>query len=173
MLSIRATMIIHERDEIISALTNLSTHVQILILSDKVTATSVNLQVTCSDMIFVDVPECYIHNLQNAQISHISICDFIQAFAVTAAFEFPVVPLVSCSPSILTLLCPGLGFLVSINFDCFPLRRPSLKLHKEISLLLSLVFAKFPLTYISQPTCKMTNNKTFDCVKIWNTIYLS
>ena len=104
MLSIRATMIIHERDEIISALTNLSTHVQILILLDKVTATSVNLQVTCSDMIFVDVPECYIHNLQNAQISHISICDFIQAFAVTAAFEFPVVPLVSCSPSILTLM---------------------------------------------------------------------
>lgn len=58
-LSVRATIPTQERDEVTAAFIDPANPVQILILilSDRTTATSVNLQAHCHDMVFFDVPE--------------------------------------------------------------------------------------------------------------------
>ena len=56
MLSIRARHKQAEREAAVSAFNDGANPVQVLVTSVKVSATSINLQKDCADVVFVDVP---------------------------------------------------------------------------------------------------------------------
>lgn len=55
VLSIRAKHLLAEREAAVAAFNDFGNHVQVLVTSVKVSATSLNLQKDCADVIFVDV----------------------------------------------------------------------------------------------------------------------